>query len=114
MARGQRSQAPARNVPAVVLLGPPADGPLERPRAPSQEAGYALFFGVAPPAVQPPAAEPAGPSFADRENPERLSGDELRALAYRRGVSRSEAARLSDEKLRMQLRYLVYRQYEAA
>jgi hypothetical protein len=50
-------------------------------------------------------------SAADRENPEKLTGEELRALAHRRGVSRSEAAAMSDDKLRMQLRYITNRQY---
>ena len=53
-------------------------------------------------------------SSADRENPEKLSGDALRAHAHRRGMARSELTRLSDEKIREQLRYLTYRQYEAA
>lgn len=51
---------------------------------------------------------------AHRENPEKLAGAALRHLAHRRGISRSEADRLSDVKLREQLRYLAYQQYEAA
>lgn len=51
---------------------------------------------------------------ADLENPEKLTGDALRALAHRRGVSRSESATMSDEKLRMQLRYITNRQYANA
>lgn len=57
----------------------------------------------------PAIAEPL--SAADRENPEKLSGQALRDLAHRRGVSRSEAETMSDEKLRMQLRYITQRQY---
>ena len=53
-------------------------------------------------------------SASDRENPEKLSGDDLRTLAHRRGVSRSEAANLTDDRLRMQLRYITYRQYTEA
>jgi len=53
-------------------------------------------------------------SAADRENPERLSGDDLKALAHRRGVSRSEAETMTDDKLRMQLRYITNRQYAEA
>jgi len=57
----------------------------------------------------------AGPavelSAADRENPDKLTGDALRALAHRRGVSRSEAEHMPDDKLRMQLRYITNRQY---
>lgn len=50
-------------------------------------------------------------SAADRENPDKLAGDALRALAHRRGIARSEAATMTDDKLRMQLRYITQRQY---
>lgn len=50
-------------------------------------------------------------SAADRENPEKLAGDDLRTLAHRRGVSRSESEHMPDDKLRMQLRYITNRQY---
>lgn len=50
-------------------------------------------------------------SAADRENPDKLTGEALRDLAHRRGIARSESARMTDEKLRMQLRYIVHRQY---
>ena len=53
-------------------------------------------------------------SAADRENPDKLTGEDLRALAHRRGVSRSESASMSDDKLRMQLRYITHRQYANA
>ena len=56
-----------------------------------------------------PVAEPL--SAADRENPDKLTGEDLRALAHRRGVSRSEAETMSDDNLRMQLRYITNRQY---
>lgn len=71
----------------------------------------------APLVIQPPApapaVEPAKPmlSASDRENPDKLAGEDLRALAHRRGIARSEAARMDDAKLRMQLRYLTNRQY---
>lgn len=60
----------------------------------------------------PPMAE-AKPalSASDRENPDKLAGEDLRALAHRRGIARSEAARMDDAKLRMQLRYITNRQY---
>lgn len=51
-------------------------------------------------------------SAADRENPEKLAGSDLRCLAHKRGLSRSEVERMDDEKIRMQLRYLTHRQYE--
>jgi len=53
-------------------------------------------------------------SASDRENPSKLSGADLRELGYRRGLSRSEMADMSDEKVREQLKYLVHRQYEEA
>ncbi|HEY0955822.1 MAG TPA: hypothetical protein VGE36_13740 [Roseateles sp.] len=61
--------------------------------------------------VQAAAVTEAPLSAADRENPDKLSGAALRALAHRRGVSRSEAEGMSDDKLRMQLRYITHRQY---
>lgn len=60
------------------------------------------------------AAPAAALSATDRENPEKLSGQALRVLAHRRGVSHSEAASLTDDRLRMQLRYITYRQYTEA
>ena len=57
------------------------------------------------------APAPAELSASDRENPDKLTGDALRALAHRRGVSRSEAERMDDAKLRLQLRYITNRQY---
>ena len=53
-------------------------------------------------------------SAADRENPAKLSGEALRKLAHQRGVSRSEAAGMSDERLRVQLLYITNRQYAEA
>ena len=58
-----------------------------------------------------PQAAPAVLSASDRENPDKLSGEDLRDLAHRRGVSRSEAEHMPDDKLRMQLRYITNRQY---
>jgi hypothetical protein len=52
-------------------------------------------------------------SAQDRENPNKLTGEALRALANRRGLSRSELERMSDDKIREQLRYVTQRQYEA-
>lgn len=57
------------------------------------------------PPPQPPAGDERKPTRAcDRENPAMLSGEELRRLAHMRGISRSEAARTTDEKLRQQIR----------
>jgi hypothetical protein len=53
-------------------------------------------------------------SAADRENPDKLSGEPLRALAHRRGLARSTLADMPDEKIREQLRYITHRQYDDA
>lgn len=53
-------------------------------------------------------------SAADRENPEKLSGSALHELAHRRGLARSDISKMDDDKIRMQLRYLTYRQYDDA
>ena len=41
-----------------------------------------------------------------------LSGEAVRDLAHRRGLARSDLAVMSDEKIREQLRYATYRQYD--
>lgn len=51
-------------------------------------------------------------SAADRENPEKLAGSDLRDLAHKRGLARSEVERMDDDKIRIQLRYLTHRQYD--
>lgn len=61
-----------------------------------------------------PAAAPEALSSSDRINPNKLTGEALRELAYRRGIPRSTAADLSDTKIREQLRYIDARQYEDA
>jgi hypothetical protein len=61
-------------------------------------------------ALQAPAAKPVL-TASDRENPDKLTGEDLRALAHRRGIARSEAQHMDDDKLRMQLRYITNRQY---
>ena len=49
---------------------------------------------------------------ADRDFPNRLSGDALRELAHQRGLARSSLDSMSDTKIREQLRYILQRQYE--
>lgn len=59
------------------------------------------------------AAEPEQAlSAADRENPEKLSGSDLRVLAHRRGLARSDIERMDDDTIRTQLRYVTHRQYD--
>lgn len=48
---------------------------------------------------------------AHRENPEKLGGDALRALAHKRGLAKSDIEKMTDEKIREQLKYLAFRQY---
>lgn len=74
-------------------------------------AGKAALKQAATRKVAKPVAEL---SAADRENPAKLTGQALRDLAHRRGIARSEAEGMSDEKLRMQLRYITQRQYADA
>lgn len=54
----------------------------------------------------------AVPASANRDNYMRMSGEPLRVYAHTLGVARSEAAKLSDTKLKEQCRYLIGRQYE--
>lgn len=58
-----------------------------------------------------PAAEAPVLSAADRENPNKLSGQALRDHAHRRGMAKSILATMPDEKIRTELRYITQRQY---
>lgn len=82
-------------------------GPKPGFRRAAQEAQETALLEAAQP-------EPPTPtlSAADRENPAKLSGDLLRELAHRRGLARSTLTTMSDEKIREQLRYMTYNQYE--
>lgn len=53
-------------------------------------------------------------SAQDRDNPEKLSGEALRTLAHKMGLSRSSLPGMSDEKIREQCKYITYRQYSDA
>lgn len=77
-------------------------------RAPQDAQETAQLDGAQPEPNIPPL------SASDRENPDKLSGDALRALAHRRGLARSTLPSMSDEKIREQLRYMTYNQYEQA
>jgi hypothetical protein len=65
----------------------------------------------APSAKKPPPPQAAVLSAADRENPEKLSGEALKQLAHRRGLARSSLEDMPELKIREQLRYLTHRQY---
>lgn len=105
MPRGQRNGAPK--------------GAPQAPAVPDELGASAVDSHKEPIAVAP-AAEPepvrpydyASLSHAERENPEKLQGEDLRRLAHARGLSRSEIGRCSDQKLREQLRYVAYSQYD--
>ena len=74
----------------------------------TQVEGAAMPLSFVPTEVPTPAPEM---SAADRENPGKLSGEALRHLAHRRGMSLSELDGMPDAKVRMQLLYITNRQY---
>lgn len=51
-------------------------------------------------------------SHADQNNPDKIEGEHLRKLGHRLGLSLSEMGRMSDDKVREQLKYIAYNQYE--
>lgn len=64
--------------------------------------------------LAPPVPVTAAPvlSAADRENPAKLSGESLKALAHSRGIPRSECDRSNDEHLRRQMQSINYRRFD--
>jgi hypothetical protein len=70
--------------------------------------------GASAPLLEPVQAsvQEAPTSAHARENPAMLQGDALKALAYRKGLAKSDLAHMTDEKIREQLKYATYRQYE--
>lgn len=105
-------QADKPAVVDVAVLAAPA-----APAAPAEaKAAKTKAVEPVPPVAQKPKADPAPVdiptiSAADRENPQKLSGAALRELGHRRGLARSTMATMTDEKIRMELRYIVNRQY---
>lgn len=67
-------------------------------------------------AVAAPAASVTPPApiseTANRDNFMHMSGEALRTFAHRIGISRSEAERLDDDRLKMQCRYAIARQQD--
>jgi hypothetical protein len=61
-----------------------------------------------------PQDEPRVLSASDRENPDKLTGSDLHALAHRRGLARSSLATMPDDKIRRELKFITYRQYDNA
>ena len=82
-----------------------------QPKAPEARPVQAKMVAPAAAVVVPAVAQQPVLSAADRENPDKLSGEPLRQLAHRRGIARSELERMDDAKIRVQLRYLTHRQY---
>ena len=105
--RPSKAALAAASAAQVELVAPPPESLEPAAQQPAPD------VPPAPPAVEAEGSAEHVPAHR-RENPEFLTGDELRALAHRRGIAKSEAARLSDEKLREQLRYRDYAQYEEA
>lgn len=54
---------------------------------------------------------PAVLSASDRINPAKLTGEDLRHLAYQSGMARSSMTNMSDDKIREQLRYIAQNNY---
>lgn len=90
---------------------PEADTPVGD-QAPGDEPAQPVA-DPAPAVVEAP-EKTAAPSAADRENPAKLHGQELRDLAHRRGIALSTLCFMSDAKIREQLLYINYRQYDDA
>lgn len=80
---------------------PKTEAPVRKPRA-----ARVTQTAVAPEPVHVPAHH--------RENPNKLAGEALKALAHRRGLSRSSLETMDDDKIRVQLKYLAYQQYDTA
>lgn len=49
---------------------------------------------------------PAVLTANDRNNPEKLTGEDLRHLAWQKGMAKSSLTTMSDSKIREQLRYI--------
>jgi len=70
--------------------------------------------GTKPDTVLAPSKEVQVSPAADRENPDKLTGQDLRALAYRRGLAKSSLTSMPDDKIRRELKFITYRQYDNA
>lgn len=65
-----------------------------------------------PETVPAPLFEAKALSASDRENPDKLTGSDLRALAHRRGLARSSLESMPDDKIRRELNFITNRQYD--
>lgn len=105
----EKPAKPAKATPSVDVVAPAIS---------AGDAEYASWMvaKVTAPVFEAARAAPARPvkvepTAADLENPEKLTGNALRELAHKRGLSRSELEGMPDEKIRMQLLYITNRQY---
>jgi hypothetical protein len=67
--------------------------------------------GASVPSASADVSDTAGASVPayHREHPDKLTGQALRDLGHRKGMAKSELASMSDEKIRLQIRYIDYR-----
>lgn len=79
-------------------------------RAKVAAVGAAAVMAAAPVASAAPRAPIS--ETANRDNYMHMSGEALRTFAHRIGISRSEAASLDDDRLKMQCRYAIARQQD--
>lgn len=100
---GRRSVQPAEKKARATKAAPSLPA-AKKPRAAAPKASDSNI-------TAPAAEQPIVLSAADRENPEKLSGQALKDLAHRRGMAKSILATMPDDKIRMELRYIVNRQY---
>lgn len=98
------AKSPEASPPSVLATEAPATPPEDDPVPDAP-------LVATPEGDKGPADEPVL-SASDRENFDKLSGQPLRELANRRGIAFSTLCNMSDEKIRQQMRYIVYRQYE--
>jgi len=108
------AQAAAGAAAAPVAKAPTRAKAARKAAAPVAPAATDDTAGAAQPGVCTEVALLPGLPAAHRENPDKLGGAALRHLAHRRGIARSEAERLPDDRLREQLRYRAYQQYAEA
>lgn len=54
----------------------------------------------------------AAPVTVNRDNYMHMSGEPLRRYAHTLGIARSESDRMTDEQLKLQVRYAIGRHYE--
>lgn len=74
--------------------------------------GYKVVKSLEP-ILDAPEVEHSEMSARDRENPDKLTGSDLRHLAHRLGLAKSSLESMPDEKIRMELKYITYRTYDA-